>query len=107
MNANNLGPPISLAIFAFGIWVGWRLSRLKVGEIDVRTAGFGRGTSKVLRVGSAAFFGALLGVLLRAISEQIDSRPLAFIAVWTVTVCIGVGWGAGIRGWRRIRGWDR
>jgi hypothetical protein len=100
MNENQLGPPLVFALFLTGVWIGWRATRLKEGEIPIPTQGFGRGAPKPLRIGAAGFGVALAGVLLRLLSLQLDSLPLAYIAVAIVAVGIGVGWGAAICGLR-------
>ena len=99
MNEDQLGPPISFALFLTGIWIGWRMARVRTGEVSVATQGFGRGASKPLRIGAAAFGAALAAFLLRLLSERLHSMALAYVAVAIVAVSIGVGWGAVIRGW--------
>jgi hypothetical protein len=98
MNADIAGPPVSFALFLTGIWIGWRMARLREGEVSIPTHGFGRGAAKPFRI-AAAFGATLAGVLLGFISEQVNSIVLGYVAVAIVAVSIGVGWGAGIRGW--------
>ena len=100
MNENQLGPPLLFALFLTGICIGWRAARLKEGEMPIPAQGFGRGAPKPLRISAVAFGAALAAVLLRLLSEQLDSRTLAYVAVAIVAVSIGVGWGAVIRGLR-------
>ena len=98
MSADMLGPPVSFAVFLFGIWIGWRLATLKVGVFDVRTQGFYRGASKSLRVVSSAFGAGLIGGVATLLAQQFGAILLAYIGVVIVVLSIGIFWGAGIRG---------
>jgi hypothetical protein len=99
MNADQFGPPISLGLYLTGAWIGWRMSKLKKGEVSVPTQGLGRGASKPLRVFGGAFGWALLGVGLGFLAWHFDSTLLAYVAVAIVAPSIGVGHGAVMRGW--------
>ena len=94
-----LGPPISFALFLSGCWIGWRLSRLREGEVSVPPKGFARGTSKPVRVFAGAFGAAVAAFLLSLLANRLGSTPLAYVAVAIIAPSIGVGWGAVIRGW--------
>ena len=102
MNAHLLGPPVLFAVFLCGIRIGWRLSRLKTGDIDVPTQGFSRGASKALRVSAGAIGAALVGGPIGFLAQQVDSTFLAYVAVAIVATCIGIVWGAMMQGWLRV-----
>jgi hypothetical protein len=99
MTEDVLGPPISFALYLIGAWIGWRMSKLRQGEISVPTQGFGRGAAKPLRIFGGAFLAALAGVGLRVLGWYLDSRLLAYVSVAIIAPTIGVGHGAVMRGW--------
>jgi hypothetical protein len=101
MIENYLGPPVSFALFLSGLCLGWRLSRLKVGEIetDVSIKGVYVGASKPLRLCAGAFGVALVGGLLVFLAGRLEFILMAYIGVAVVATSIGVVWGMGIRGW--------
>jgi hypothetical protein len=104
MNADQLGPAVSMALFVTGCWIGWRSARLRGGEAPIRLGlaqafGFGRGTPRPLRVFAVAFGASMVAFLLRLLSEQLSATVLAYVAVAIIAFSIGVGWGAMMRWW--------
>lgn len=83
-----------VALYLAGVWIGWRISKLKPGEVFIPTHGFGRGTPKPLRVGTGAFGTAAIGVGVGVVATQLDSQLLYYLAVAIVGASISVGHGA-------------
>ena len=73
------GQPLIYALLALGALAGWRMSKLKDGEVDIPKTGFSRGTSKPMRVAAGAFAGVASAVLLRLLADVTDSTALAYM----------------------------
>ena len=98
MTAETVRQPILYALLVLGAFGGWRLSKLKDGEVEVSKAGFYRGTNKPMRVAAGAFGGVALTALLRLLADAINSTALAYVSFGVMLVIIGVGAGAILRG---------
>ena len=98
MRAESVRQSILLTLLIIGGCVGWRMTKLKDGEVDFRKAGFYRGTSKPLRVAAGALAGLAVTVLLRLLADAIHSIIRAYVSVGIMVVIIGVAAGSVVRG---------
>lgn len=92
--ADAVRQPLIYALLVLSSIAGWRMSKLKDGEVDIPKTGFYRGTSKPMRVAAGAVAGVASAVLLRLLADVTDSTVLAYVAVGVMIVNIGVAAGA-------------
>ena len=90
-------------VFAAGFWLGRRLSRPAAGEIEVGWREMWRQgpdpdrykrNPKTLLVFLCALGGAFVAFGLRLLSEYTHSLLLAGFSLYSVLLCIAIGWGA-------------
>lgn len=90
-------------VFAVGFWLGRRLTRPAAGEIAVSWREMWRHgpdpdkykrNPKTLLVFLCAFGGCFVAFALRLLSEYTQSLLLAGLSLYSVLLCIAIGWGA-------------
>ena len=99
MNPDVFGPLISITLYLTGAWLGWRISKLRDGEVSPQSQGFWRPASKQARIFVRAGGVMAIGATLSFLAWHLDSRLVAFIGFFIGVASCGVAHGAGLRGW--------